>query len=70
MVRRSNSKKVKVEITYSWEFSEAEWWSFKYFQRDIQENIRNKVEYDYISAFHLLNNISWPDLSKIRIKKS
>ena len=69
MVRRSDSKKVKVEITYIWEFSESEWWSFKYFQRDIQENIKNKVEYDNISAFHLLNNVCWPDCTKIRVKK-
>ena len=70
MVRRSDKKKVKVEITYSWEFSEAEWWSFKYFQRDIQDNIKNKVEYDHISAFHLLNNMCWADLKDIRVKKS
>ena len=69
MTRRGANNKVKVEITYIWEFSEAEWWSFKYFQRDIQENIKNKVEYDNISAFHLLNNISWPDCKKIRVKK-
>ena len=70
MVRRSDKKKVKVQITYSWEFSEAEWWDFKKFQTNIEGNIRNKVEYDYISAFHLFNNICWPDLKKIRIKKS
>ncbi len=54
MVRRSNSKKVKVEITYVWEFSEAEWWSFKYFQRDIQENIKNKVEYKMLNKIKLI----------------
>ena len=70
MTRRGANKKVKVEITYIWEFSEPEWGDFKKFQTNIEGNIRNKVEYDHISAFHLLNNISWPDLSKIRIKKS
>ena len=70
MTRRGANKKVKVEITYVWEFSEAEWWSFKNFQRDIEENIKNKVEYDYISAFHLLNNVCWPDLKKVNVKKS
>ena len=70
MTRRGANKKVKVEITYIWEFSEADWGDFKKFQTNIEGNIRNKVEYDYISAFHLLNNIVWPDLKKINVKKS
>ena len=70
MTRRGANKKVKVEITYIWEFSEADWGDFKKFQTNIEGNIRNKVEYDNISAFHLLNNIVWPDLKKINVKKS
>ena len=40
MTRRGANKKVKVEITYIWEFSEADWGDFKKFQTKIQETIK------------------------------
>ena len=70
MTRRGANKKVKVEITYVWEFSAPEWGDFKTFQTNVQETIKNKVQYDYITAFHQLNNIVWPDCKSITVKKS
>ena len=70
MTRRGANKKVKVEITYVWEFSAPEWGDFKKFQTNVQETIKNKVQYDYITAFHQLNNIVWPDCKSVKVKKS
>ena len=69
MTRRGANNKVKVEITYIWEFSEADWCDFKKFQTNLQETIKEKVQYDFITAFHQLNNIVWPDCKKIKVNR-
>lgn len=54
------SKKVKVDITYSWEVSEKDWTANKEFHESLEENIIWKTKDDPISVFHFLNNIDQP----------
>ena len=55
------SKKVKVDITYSWEVSEHQWDTNKKFQNSLEENITMKSQDDPISMFFFLNDINKPE---------
>lgn len=62
-------KKVKVDITYSWEVSEREWNSNKNFHESLEDNITWKAKEDPISVFHFLNNIDQPKDLRVAVER-
>lgn len=63
------TKKVKVDITYSWEVSEKDWEANKNFHETLEENITWKAKDDPITMFHFLTNIGYPDI-KVGVERS
>jgi hypothetical protein len=52
--------KVRVEITYCWEFNSNEWDESLQHWDKINEDMATKVSYDPINVFFCLRNISNP----------
>ena len=63
------SKKVKVDITYSWEVSEKDWDHNNKFQDSLEENIHWKAVDDPICIFHFLNDIDKPNDVSVEVER-
>jgi len=61
--------KVKVQITYSWEFDEKQWIDTKEHWERVQEEFAEKIEYDATNIFHCLRNITKPDVEGYQVHK-
>jgi hypothetical protein len=53
-------ERVRVYIKYEWDFDLSEWGEAQANKSQI-ENITKKIEWDHISIFHHLNDITYPD---------
>ena len=62
------SKKVKIDVTYTWEVTQREWEANKNFHESLEDNITWKVKDDPISMFHFLTNIHHPK-TLVRVKR-
>tara|TARA_R110002051_G_scaffold299560_1_gene366736 strand:+ start:524 stop:730 length:207 start_codon:yes stop_codon:yes gene_type:complete len=62
-------KKVKVDITYSWEVSERDWTANKKFHESLEDNITWKAKDDPISVFHFLNCIDQPKDLRVSVER-
>jgi len=61
-------KKVRVAVEYIWEFSEKDWDSQQQHIKSLKDDINVKISYDPISAFHHLNDITYPEC-KYEVKR-
>ena len=64
-----NSKKICVELKFTFEFTPKDWNEHEEHMKVLEEDIHQKLEFDSISTFHHFNNITTPSSSyKISIK--
>jgi hypothetical protein len=63
-----NKNKIKVDLTFSWEFNKRDWNEFKRFQEQIVDEIKDKAAYDPLNMFYHLNNIHIPMLSDLNVE--
>jgi hypothetical protein len=61
------SKKIKVQVTFSWEFDKKEWNEHKNHLKDIENEVKINVGYDPISAIHSFNDITYPKVENVEI---
>ena len=63
-----NNNKIKVDLTFSWEFDKRDWSEFKRFQDQIVDEIKEKTTYDPLNMFYHLNNIHDAMLSDLNVE--
>lgn len=62
-------RRVKVRIEYEWNFTEKEWGELKSWDiATTQEKVKERLEYDPVSAFYSLRNITAPDPIKVKVE--
>jgi len=54
-----NNQKVKVSMTFEWEFDHKQWCELKSWS-ETREEIVNRMRFDGIDAFHHLNQMCRP----------
>jgi hypothetical protein len=54
-----SNQKVKVSVTYEWEFNHKEWNEFQSWVQNNQDII-DRLKFDGVDAFHHLNQICRP----------
>jgi hypothetical protein len=59
MSQSMGNQKVKVSVTYEWEFNHKEWNEFQSWVQNNQDII-DRVKFDVVDAFHHLNQICRP----------
>jgi hypothetical protein len=62
--------KVKVQITYSWEFDQNQWTDTKQHWERVQEELTDKIEFDATNMFFCLRNISKPDVENYSVEQA
>jgi len=61
---KTSQNNVRVTMEYSWEFSLEEWEELRECNEESQIDIlKKKIEWDPISIFHHLNDMTDPDVS-------
>jgi hypothetical protein len=63
-----NNKKVKVQITYEWEFDSKEWRDLDAHQTKVKEIMKQNFEWDPVNAFWNLRDITYPKVKAINIE--
>ena len=63
-----NNNKIKVDLTFSWEFNKRDWNEFKRFQDQIAGEIKDKTNFNHLDMFYHLNNIHDAMLSDLSVK--
>jgi hypothetical protein len=61
--------KVKVTISYSWEFDSNQWDETKLHWEKVNEDISKQIMYDPVNMFFCLRNITNPSLESFKVKK-
>ena len=64
------TKKVKVQLVYEWEFSEKEWSEEKKHLDQLKDDPKIILGYDVISTFHVLNDITYPEVVKYKVSNA
>ena len=62
-----NNNKIKVDLTFSWEFDKRAWKELKQFEAQIADEIKDKIEYNSLDMFYHLSNIHTPMLSDLSV---
>lgn len=62
-----NSKKIKVDLTFSWEFDKRDWSEMKQHEKEICEEITQKTDHDHLNMFYCLNDIIQPTLTNMEV---
>ena len=62
------TKKVKVQLTYEWEFSEKEWSDEEKHLEELRSHPQIVLGYDVLSSFHALTDITYPEVTKVKVK--
>jgi hypothetical protein len=65
-----NSKKIKVDLTFSWEFDKRDWSEMKQHEKEICEEITQKTNYDHLNMFYHLNDMVQPTLTNMEVGPS
>jgi len=60
-------KKLKVSVNFEWDIVQSDWTELKLHQETVEKDIQKKLEYDPTFMFHILNDISVPSLSGLKI---
>jgi hypothetical protein len=68
MNKSSQNKKVKVQITYEWEFDMKDWMDLNAHEEKVKEIMKQNFEWDAVNAFHNLRNITYPRVKEINIE--
>ena len=62
-----NKKTIKISANFEWEIGLRDWTELKLHQKTIENDIQNKFEYDPTFVFHVLNDISDPNLKGLKL---
>jgi len=62
------TKKVKVQLTYEWEFSEREWSAEQKHIEELKNDPKIVLGYDILNAFFCLNDITYPEVINYKVK--
>jgi len=62
-----NKKKLTISANFEWEIDQRSWTELKLHQKTIENDIQNKLEYDPTFVFHVLNDISDPNLKGLKL---
>ena len=54
---------IKVRIEYNWTFNKKEWAEQKDHIKGVEADIKTKLDYDPMSMFYFLNDITYPQVS-------
>ena len=68
MEQKSQSKKVKVQVTYEWEFDLKEWRDLDAHEERVKTSMKSNIELDAVNAFYNLRNICYPKVKAINIE--
>jgi hypothetical protein len=68
MNKSSQNKKVKVQITYEWEFDIKDWMDLNAHEEKVKEIMKQNFEWDAVNAFYNLRNITYPRVKGINIE--
>ena len=68
MDQKSHNKKVKVQITYEWEFNLNDWMELNDHQEKVKAIMKQNFEWDAVNAFHNLRDLSYPRVKAITIE--
>jgi hypothetical protein len=68
MNKTSQNKKVKVQITYEWEFNLNDWMELNEHEEKVKEIMKQNFEWDAINAFYNLRNLTYPKVKAINIE--
>jgi len=68
MEQKSQSKKVKVQVTYEWEFDLKEWRDLDAHEERVKTSMKSNIEWDAVNAFYNLRNICYPKVKAINIE--
>ena len=60
-------KKVKVQLTYEWEFSEREWSLEQKHIEELKNDPKSVLGYDILHTFFYLNDITHPEITKYTV---
>lgn len=60
-------KKIKVQISFTWEFSPKDWREMLKFE-EARADIVSKVDEDALSTFFYLNDITYPE-AKLKVSE-
>jgi len=60
-------KKVKVQLTYEWEFNEQEWSDEEKHIEELKAHPQIVLGYDAVSSFHSLNDLTYPEVTKVKV---
>ena len=58
------NNKIRVNLTYSWDFNEKEWDENLKSLKDLEVDLNLKVEYDCVNMFHHLSDIVRPEIRR------
>lgn len=61
--------RVRVSISYTWEFDKKEWSDTKDHWDTVQNELNTKIKFDAVDAFYHLRDIHFPVVSGITIEK-
>lgn len=68
MNKTNNNKKVKVQVTYEWEFDLKEWRDLDAHETKVKAIMEQNIEWDAVNAFYNLRNICYPKVKAINIE--
>jgi carotenoid cleavage dioxygenase-like enzyme len=60
-------KTIKINANFEWEIDQRDWTELKLHQKTVEKDIQNKFEYDPTFVFHMLNDISDPNLKGLKL---
>ena len=69
MNKTQQNKRVKVQITYEWEFDMKDWMDLNAHEEKVKEIMKQNFEWDAVNAFHNLRNITYPRVKGINIEQ-
>ena len=64
---KRGEKSLSIEVTFKWDITQKEWGELKLHQKTWENDVQKKLEYDPTFMFHILNDISVPSLSGLKI---
>jgi hypothetical protein len=60
-------KTIRINATFEWEIGLRDWTELKLHQKTIENDVQTKLEYDPTFVFHVLNDISDPNLTGLKL---
>jgi len=65
--QKMKQKTIRISANFEWEIDQRDWTELKLHQKTIENDIQTKLEYDPTFVFHVLNDISDPNLKGLKL---